>query len=376
MDLGKLLRQAGVSDVKPKPTFPVKVKVEPQVNKPDEPKQEIVRPVNKPAELPIVELCGCGHPKDAHSDDGGDCEILECDCTSYFPKSQEYDINEIPPDASLATILEVNEAREAAKQDIESDEVHQAARQNLQDEVNKQQEVDQAALKILEELRKENRELKGLPDLPAPSTEAMPDGYCQHLCESCNCWWTHGQHKDCQYPDITKQGLCQNCNKQETYQVDYAKDYEPKSNGSGLKMTPTAQIRVRNDENMICANMNIEQLTRHIEFYAMKIEELHNRSLQARHLRGELEEEELANIPESEREAFIQALRRGESKEKKPRAARKAKDPSLLSGKAKEAALTSQLKAQGKPPEVAKVIAAMMVKTGKTQEQVEAWLND
>jgi hypothetical protein len=287
---------------------------------------EIVQPVN---EVAVVEStstqCVCGHPEDAHD---GPCVILECDCPGFSASATEV-VTEKPNGSAMTFVIPAPEATPE-------------------------------------------------PPLPAPSTDMVPDGFCAHLCDSCNKWWTHGPKKECKYPDIIKQGPCQECNKQETYQVDYDKDFQFKN--STWTLTPEAQIRVRNDENMICRDMSVEQLTNHINYYNLKIQELHSRSLQAMRNRRDLEEEQLKDIPESEREAFLEALRAG-GKEKKPRtrktsASTAKKDPALLTGKAKETALIAQLKAQGVNSERAKIIGGMMAKTGKTREQVEAWLDD
>lgn len=357
MDLKSLLAKAGVPNEIKRPSFPVKV-VTPSPEK-------IVQPTNDQPK----EVCACGHPEDAH-DEEGICEILECDCQSWCPPSHSYDIN------AVAQVLDNEQSESRLQRDpvpppkvvtmdvaIIDEELLNAIENKTSEQLTK---IDEVLAVIPSEVPKEEEEL-----LPEPSTESMPDGYCQHLCENSEClrWWTHGLSKDCKYPDILKQGLCQKCNTNgETFQI------KPEEDIKDGKLTAPAQIKCRNDERVICKNMNIEQLTRHIEYHAVRIAELHIRSLEARKMRAELEEEELQHIPESEREAFIQALRRGdkEGKTKKVRASK----PKLETAKSKEAALVAGLKAQGKSSEEAKTIAAMMVKTGKSQAEVEAWLND
>jgi hypothetical protein len=324
---------------------------------PSKPTSEIVQPANEPQEvkeLPEITpseepLCACGHPADAHSD--GDCEILECECTSYCPPSHDYNINSPAP----------------------TQDVQQGAAPVLIPEPT----ISDPSFTVEEESEAEgvvevpSTTPNALTDLPAPSEEGMPDGFCQHLCE-CGKWWTHGDSSKCRYPDVVKQGKCQICLNGATYQLNLSADLKDG------KLTPEAQINVRNDERKLCKNMNVQQLTFHIEFYAHKIEELRIRSLESRKLRSELEEEELQNIPEEEREAFIQALRRGD-KEPKKRGTRRSNGeakPKRQSVKDREAAIVVDLMKQGKNNTEAKLIATWMLKTGKTQAQVEAFLND
>jgi len=304
--------------------------------------EKIVRTPNEPAppvvngpqdlQLQVLEphplLCACGHPIDAH-EDCGPCGILECDCDTFTQVDDEESMSEA--------------------------EFGQLMQEKLGD-------VGSAA-QIGEQL-------------PAPSLDNtdFPDDHCHHLCDNPDClkWWTHGLKSECKYPDILRQGLCQACNKGgETFQIKPEEDYNNKD--GKITLTPAAQIRVRNDETFICKDMSIEQLTNHIQFHALRIEELRIRSLQARKLRSELEEALLSSIPEHEREKFIQELRQGK---KKKSSKAKASKPKLESNATKIAALKSQLTAQGKSNQEAQAIAAMMVKTGKTQAQVEAWLND
>lgn len=356
MDLKNLLAKAGVPNEAPKKVkfFPVSVV---KMEKEPEKEPEIVHPANEVNGVPapptvVEEMCYCGHPHDAH-DGEGSCEILECSCT-------EYGRAPIQPSASFGEVLEAVDKSLAKEPTLVSRSEGQPIPSNPVPETKPEPTAPEAV------------ELEDT--LPAPSLDCMPEGFCQHMCDNVECqkWWTHGPLGECKYPDIVKQGLCQACNANgETFQI------KPEDDIKDGKLTAAAQIKCRNDERNVCKFMNVEQLTRHIEYHARRIEELRVRSLEARKMRSELEEEELSNIPEHEREAFIQALRRGEAKgEKKPRKARAAKDPAMLTGKQKESALVSKLKAEGKSPEAARVIAAMMVKTGKTQEQVEAWLND
>ena len=130
------------------------------------------------------------------------------------------------------------------------------------------------------------------------------------------------------------------------------------------KFTVAGEVNIRNKERVICKDMNVEQLTRHIEFLAKEIEKLRIQSLETRKMRSALEEEELADIPESEREKFIQELRRGASKEKKPRKARESKAPEKSSDPG------VRLSAYEKN------VQNLMRRMGKTREQVEAFLND
>lgn len=366
------------SDPKPKTEFPVKVKNVRTTNNHPEP---IV------AE-PTIELCLCGHPQDAHEDGDGNCEILECDCISWCPPSHTFtatdgEVSEAQFDARIEA-LAAQPDDTAVAVSITPAPVQVCVCGHTLEEHSKP-DSSCAAMEVPEDADGKGKpcacECWRIPALQVEETlpepnhdEPMPEGYCQHLCENEDCqkWWTHGLKAECQFPDILKQGLCQHCSTNNTtFQMDPSQDFKDG------KIVPAAQIKIRNDEQFICKDMSIEQLTNHIFFLHKRIEELRIRSLHARKMRSDLEEEELANIPQHEREEFIQALRRGQKKgEKKPRATKKAKDPSLLTGKAKEAALKKELEAKGKSTEEAKALASIMVKTGKSLEWAEKFLND
>src|SRR5271157_2515828 len=200
------------------------------------------------------------------------------------------------------------------------------------------------------------------PTSPAPSNEAVNEAVseavnetiskdsCSHLC-SCGKWWTHGPWNKCRFPDLLNHGKCQTC----LSTVDTP--YEPlegfQINSGKPALDTSAQKIIRQNTREVCKNMNIQQLTYHIEFLAKRIEELRVQSLETAHMRREAEEEEIKNIPESEREKFIQALRRGDKK-KASKADRSAAPVSKQE----------------------KLIQSLMKQTGKSREIVEAMLND
>jgi len=267
-------------------------------------------------------LCVCSHPIDAH-DDCGPCTILECDCPGFI--------------ADNSSELDVKIAEKAKAIEVE--------------------ETD---------------------SLPEPSTDlsTLPDDLCHHLCENPDClkWWSHGKKSDCAYPDLVKQGNCQTCNDGNTYQVDFEKDFEIKDGKP--KLDATALIKVRNTEGEICKFMTSRQLTLHILFYQKRIEEYYQAMLHARKIRADKEEEELKDIPESERERFILALRKGDDKGKAKvgRPKKESKPAKKVDDKQERIKrLAADMKAQGMDKDDAKMIALTMVRMNLTQKAAEAW---
>ena len=119
--------------------------------------------------------------------------------------------------------------------------------------------------------------------------------------------------------------------------------------------------------------MNIEQLTAHIELITKMELEYRARALETRKMRADLIEEQIAEVPESEREAFRQALLTGKTK-----SGRKTKEPKEKkeTDAQKVTRIALEVVKAGTPLAMAKVVAQWMVKTGKTREQVEAMFND
>jgi hypothetical protein len=199
----------------------------------------------------------------------------------------------------------------------------------------------------------------------------IPPTDCSHLCD-CGKWWSHGSYDKCRYPTVLKQGLCPDCLNGRSGPNKPALDHSIQLVSPII--TVADQIELRNKSREMCKNMNVEQLTHHIQFNAKLIEELRIKSLETAKMRRELEDELVENagiFSESERAKFIDALRSG-NKASKPGKPKKDKP---VTGKTKEAELIASLQSKH-PLAMAKVIAGMMIKTGKTQAQVEAWLND
>lgn len=227
------------------------------------------------------------------------------------------------------------------------------------------------------------------PDEPEPFEYADPtgEGNCAHMCSDPNCqeWWSHGPKDKCRYPDLANQGLCPKClttdNQTKLLEPHRIPDNRPldtadfKMEGGKPVMSPRAQVFYRNQELRLVKDMNVEQLTFHIQHYAQMIEELRVRSMQSRSKRAELEEEALQDIPEEEREKFIQALRNGNKKKTKT-----AKEPKQKKESPKEKERATLAHVQSARPSMslkeAQVIANYMIKTGSTLEVAEAWLND
>lgn len=257
---------------------------------------------------------GCGHPQNAHD---GECCILECECAGF---------------AAPATPVPT----------ISTPKV------------------------VIPDVQKPTPPKKGLmfavppqKDLPAPSTNILQitdenRNNCHHLCE-CGNWWTHGLRAVCKYPDLMNQGKCQVC-------LNGGVNADVLEHFVDGKLTAPGEIFIRNKQRLVCKEMSVEQLTNHISFLAKNIEELRIKSLETRKMRAELEEEELQNIPEDEREKFIQALRNGQSKTtktRKPRAKKESDEPSGIRMSAYE-----------------RNIANLMKRMNMTREQVEKFLND
>jgi hypothetical protein len=193
---------------------------------------------------------------------------------------------------------------------------------------------------------------------------------CHHLCD-CNRWWSHGPKDKCRHPDILKQGKCPKCLNGEAPE-DLTKNWVMKDG----KIRPTGEHErfIRNREREIVKHMSIPQLTHHIEFFLQRIEELKMGMMETRKVRTEREDEETANLTtDSEREAFIQALRRGEKIEKKktPKVKKISKAEQIQNLVAK-----IRLNDPSKSPDQAKLIATWMLESGKSQQEVEAFLND
>jgi len=200
---------------------------------------------------------------------------------------------------------------------------------------------------------------------PAEAVEEVPleKGNCNHLCKKCQKWWTHGLWTKCRFPDVMDQGMCPDCLNTPTEPINGLGYTE--ENGK-IRLT-VDNAKTQADKGYVdCKNMSVEQITHHITFLEKTIQELRMQQSGSRRKRADLEEEQLENVPPEEREKFRQELRRG-SKEKKAAKVPKA-DP--------EKDLRLSLMNKGKSTEEAKVIAAMMIKTGKSQADVEAWLYD
>jgi len=201
-----------------------------------------------------------------------------------------------------------------------------------------------------------------LQDVPVEE-RVLEKGNCNHLCKKCQKWWTHGLWTKCRFPDVMDQGMCPDC---------LNTPAEPLSGLGYTEENGKIRLTVDNaktqaDKGYVdCKNMSVEQITHHITFLEKTIQELRMQQSGSRRRRADLEEDQLQDIAPEDREKFRQELRRG-SKEKKAAKAPKA-DP--------EKDLRLSLMNKGKSTEEAKVIAAMMIKTGKSQADVEAWLYD
>jgi len=143
-----------------------------------------------------------------------------------------------------------------------------------------------------------------------------------------------------------------------------ANSTDPLADYEDGKFSGQAEITIRNKERVVCKDMNPEQLTRHIEFYAREIESLRIKSMEAKKMRQDIEEEQLANIPEHEREKFIQALRNGAASSKR---GRKTAEKSNTSEAAASAVRLSAYERN---------VQNLMKRNNKTREQVEKYLND
>jgi hypothetical protein len=216
------------------------------------------------------------------------------------------------------------------------------------------------------------QELESSIPAAAPIQDSdIPPTDCSHLCD-CGKWWSHGSYDKCRYPTVLKQGLCPDCLNGRSGPNKPGLDHSI-SLSSGT-LTVAEQIEQRNKARMQVANMNYEQRSHHILFLAKLIEELRVQSLETSKINREEEDrliEEAGITSPSERAKFIDALRSGN----KPSKASKPKKDKPATGKTKEAELIASLQSKH-PLAMAKVIAGMMIKTGKTQAQVEAWLND
>lgn len=313
-----------------------------EIAKTDEPKVQnnVPKPPVK-ADLPL--LCVCGHPSDAHTDGTDECVVMECDCISFCPPSQIVDVN---PDKTPV-------------------KVQPGTADNLDDQAEGKP-ISNQEFKVPFTVPPQEESSETTPILDTETK--IPDEECAHLCD-CGAWWTHGNRMKCRFPDMVKYGKCPDC-LQGKPQQEPDGDYTEDKNGD-VKLTPIAEIKVRNDERIICKDMSVEQLTYHIAMNAKRIEELRVRSLEARKMRSELEEEAVRDLPEAEREKFLQELRRGKES-KAPRVRKEKKE----TPKNREKALVEELTGKGKSLKDAKLIAGWMIKTGKTQAQVEAFLYD
>jgi hypothetical protein len=205
--------------------------------------------------------------------------------------------------------------------------------------------------------------------LCATAQSEMDKSKCWHMCSFSGCqnFWTHGDIAKCRFPDILNQGLCPNClnGEQNTFGEDFFQDER-----GNIRLAPERIKQVTNKERLSCANMTIEQLTNHILYHAKHIAEIQAAAMTARKMRADKEEEALLDIPESEREAFRQTLRRGAAEAKKPRTLKAPKE----SAKDREAKVMATL--GDLPPAVAKMVAKCMLTMSMTREQAEAFIND
>lgn len=206
--------------------------------------------------------------------------------------------------------------------------------------------------------------------------DSIPEDGCRHLCE-CQTWWSHGPKLKCRYPDMLNYGKCPAClHSDETGVIIGTASPDAWTEKDGkLIIDPITEKQLRNDERSRCKDMSPEQLTYHIQFYARQIEELRIRSLETRKMSAERIEEETEGFTDEQRAKFIQDLRNS-TKAKKPRVKKEATPKKASSAKQKEADLVVSLKASGKSAQEASLIASWMIKTGKSQAQVEAFLND
>lgn len=207
-----------------------------------------------------------------------------------------------------------------------------------------------------------------LPDVRCGKDFVPEDDECCHLCETENCgnFWSHGARAQCRFPDLLSQGLCPECLGvgRQLQAPTVADDFKEN------KWSPRAQVQIRNDARAKIKNMTQEQLRDHILFLQAKIEEYRLHQFESRSKIKEIEEEELYALPEHERAAYIQAQRQGlKKKEKKePKLTKKEQEEQKI----RDLARTLKV-ADGYD---AKLIASWMVKTGKTQAQMEAYLYD
>lgn len=262
-------------------------------------------------------ICTCGHPKDAHDEDDI-CEILECECGNFTSILNLTNVTDV---TITAPITPIDNEQSEARLHRSSKDVTEVAGANLE----------------------------GCAHICQPSiaNDKGPQG--------CGLWWSHGPRDKCRHPDLINIGLCPTC-----LGVGN-KPFDPLEDWDNDRLTPQGILKAGNKARKDCKDMNAEQLTAHISMLAKRIETLKAESMMSRKMRSELEEEELSHIPEEERERFIQALRRGGKK-----AGRKPK--------------------VSKPPTPEEVgirlskmerhIRNLMATTGKTRQEVEAFLDD
>jgi hypothetical protein len=246
--------------------------------------------------------------------------------------------------------------------------------ENVQPTNEQEIEFDDFSEETIEELELESKlELESESEQSEQSVQSVstslgdiPDDNCSHLCD-CGKWWSHGSKTTCKYPDMVKQGPCQDCNSGGTFQINFEDNFITKDGKT--KLTSDAQKISRNEARKCCKDMGIEQLTAHILYYEMRIEQLRAHSLEAAAMRREREEEALRDIPEHEQEKFRQALRQ-------PKKARKSAPKKLSAAKQREADLVAKLKSQGKSTQDAHAIASIMISMNKSQAIAEKYLND
>lgn len=323
MDLKKLIAKSKL----PQPSDPVLTNKRTESKKTEETPQPVA----------ISARCICGHPEDAHD---GECTILECECGRYEPTSI----------ASPAPItLAVPKAPSIAENDLEAFIPKEFQGLTIDQEIEK--------------LRAENESNRS--GEASSIVEVSEDG-CQHICQpsipnskgpqGCGEWWSHGHRLKCRHPEILNLGLCPKCMGKGQEPFNPLEDFDTEK----MKLTPQGIMRSENKARIECVDMNIEQLTHHIEFLAKCIEQLKAESMGTRKLRTEKEEEALLNIPAAEREKFIQSLRQG--KDSKTPRVRKAK---AIDAEADKGVRLSKYERN---------VRNLMVTLGKTRQEVEKFL--
>jgi hypothetical protein len=355
LDLQAILRGAGV------------LAKTPQVNSAK--LKRIVQQVNE-------ELCKCGHSQSDHGDDSDDC--TQCLCISYHPPSHDYIL---PKDQEQPIDLKSNAIPTLDIYNGEVDPNDPGPVPGEVDELPKPTPMEASVPAMHFHIpakfafegtisTEESTESSKLSSPQCVLDKDLDPTQCWHMCAFTGCqkFWTHGPKDKCRYPDVLNQGLCPNCLNGE--KNTFGEDFEEDEKG-GVRLLPARIAFVRNATRTTCANMSIEQLTYHILYNQKRIAEFMADSAESRKMRSELEEKALLEIPEDQREAFRQALRRGATKKLKTKEPKEVKK----SAKVKEQELIAEL-CKDMETQRARLVAAIMIKTGKDRAKAEAWLDD